>query len=905
MRSRGRRLSERWLPELRFGRSRRDHRPMGGMPCADVGHVIERDGQSACRLNELARSSRGTLLACASHCLGALGEIGRVSIVGFVDSVGRDLRFAVRSFVRRPTFTFAAVVTLALGIGATTAIFSVVYSVLIKPLPYPNADELVSVSHAAPGANITGDLGEDPAMYFTYRDENRTFASIGLWQQGAMTLTDRGEPERVSALAVTDGTLQALGVQPTRGRWFTEQEAFGPAAERYSVIFSHAFWQQRFGGDEAVLGRELSIDSRPSHVVGVMPRGFRFLDVTPQPDVIVAVRLDPAEQWIGNFSWQTLGRLEPGITPAEAHADLERMLPIWLDAWPTAPGITKEGIASWRITPIVRPSRDDLAGGVASTLWVLMGAIGAVLLIACANIANLLLVRADARRQEIAVRAALGAGAKRIARELLVESLVLGVAGSVLGLALAYLGVRGLVAVGPSNLPRLEEIAVHPPVLVFTLAVSLASTLLFGSIPALKAALRVARPLSGLPRGSSATRERSSTRSALVVVQVALALVLVVSAALMIRTFQALSDVDPGFSDPATIQTARVWIPTDLFPSPEQYTRMQREIRDKIAALPGVTSASFAHDLPMEGLYSNIAVVVEGETLAAGETPPLRRWVYVSPGYFEAMGTRVIAGRDVTWSDIETGGRVVVISEDFAREIAAEPAAALGHRVRFADDQAAWREVVGVVQSVRQDGLYEEPPITVYWPVLRDNRFGTPTVAFVVRSERAGTASLREEVRQAVRSVNGNVAITLEGTMQDLYAESLARTSFTLVMLAIASAMALALGIIGIYGVIAYVVSQRTREIGIRSALGAEPRQLEKMFLLHGLTLSAVGVVVGLVASAALGRAMSSLLFGIEPIDPVAYAGAIGVILAAAALATYLPARRAAKIDPIETLKAE
>ncbi len=829
-----------------------------------------------------------------------------MNVVGFVASAARDVRFALRGLLRRPNFTFAAVLTLALGNGATTAIFSVVDSVLMNPLPYPNADELVSVSHAAPGVNITGDLGEDPAMYLTYRDENRTFASLGLWQQGAVTLADRGEPERVSALVVTDGVLQALGIQPMRGRWFAEQEAFGPPAEGgYPVILSYSFWQQRFGGDEAVLGRELSIDSRPSHVIGIMPRGFRFLDLTPQPDVIVAARLDPGRQTIGSFSFETLGRLEPGVTPAEARADVERMLPIWLEGWPIGSGLTKEAIASWRITPIVRLLRDDLVGGIASTLWVLMGAIGAVLLIACANIANLMLVRADSRRHELAIRAALGAARARVARELLVESMVLGAAGSALGVLLAYGGTKMLVAIGPSNLPRLHDIAIHPPVLAFTFGVALASTLLFGSIPALKVAQRVDRPSSGLPRGSSATRERSATRSVLVIAQVALALVLVVSAALMIRTFQVLRDVDAGFSDPATIQTARIWIPTSRFPDAGQYTRMQHEIRDKIAALPGVTSASFAHDLPMEGLYSNIPVVVEGETLAAGETPPLRRWVYVAPGYFEAMGTRMIAGRDVTWSDIETGGRVVVVSEDFAREIAAEPAAVLGRRVRFAADQAAWREVIGVVQSVRQDGLHEDPPITVYWPVLRDNMFGTPTVAFVIRSERAGTASLMEEVRQAVRSVNGSIPITVEGTMQDLYSESLARTSFTLVMLAIAGAMALALGVVGIYGVMTYVVAQRMREIGIRSALGAEPRQIEMMFLVHGLALTAVGVIVGLAAAAALGRAMSSLLFGIEPIDAVAYVGAIGVILAAAAFATYVPARRAAKVDPTETLKAE
>jgi putative ABC transport system permease protein len=834
-----------------------------------------------------------------------------VNIIGFFDSAGRDLRYALRSLPRRPAFTLTAVLTLALGIGATTAIFSVVYSVLIKPLPYPNADELARIRHSAPGIN-SDDLGSSPTMYFTYRDENRTFASVGQWQEASATLAGIGEPERVRALRVTHGTLQALGVQPTRGRWFTEEE-YGPAAEGPEpVILSYAFWQRRFGGDEAVLGRELSIDSRPSNVVGIMPRDFRFLDMTPQPDVIVVIRLDPARQTIGTFGFQTLARLEPGITPAEARADVERMLPIWLDAWPILPGVrvTRETVANWQITPVVRPLKDDLVGGVSSTLWVLMGAIGAVLLVACANIANLMLVRADARRQEFAVRAALGAVPARIARELLVESLVLGAAGSVLGLALAYVGVQLLVAIGPSNLPRLEEITVDAPVLAFTAIASLASTLAFGSITALKHALHIDMPALGAARGSSASRERSATRSAFVVVQVALALVLVVSAALMIRTFQALRDVDPGFSGPATIQTARIWIPQTVSSDPSQYTRVEREILDRIAALPGVASAGFSSHVPMVGGEGTGGGPVEVEGQLQTAPPAQRNWKYVAPGYFEAMGTRMIAGREVTWTDIEAGGRVAVISESFARELAAEPQGALGKRIRFAAERDAWREVIGVAQSVHENALYEEPPSLVYWPVFMENMFnspalGTPSVTFVIRSARAGTVGLMEEVRQAVRSVSGNIPIGQERTMQDLYAGSLARTSFTLVLLAIAGAMALALGVIGIYGVIAYVVSQRTREIGIRLALGAEPRHLKKMFLLHGLTLSGAGAVVGLVGAMVLARLMSSLLFGIGPTDPLAYIAALGVIILAAALASYLPARRAANIDPIETLRAE
>jgi predicted permease len=833
-----------------------------------------------------------------------------MDIIGLIDSVGRDLRHALRGLRRRPTFTFAAVLTLALGVGATTAIFSVVYSVLIKPLPYPNAGELVRIRHSARGEFGGADF--DPTMYLTYRDENRTLASIGLWQDASATLTDGGEPEQVRTLRVTDGTLQALGVQPMRGRWFTEQE-HGPGVQGPApVILSHAFWQRRFGG-EAAVGGQLSIDARPAQVVGIMPPDFRFLDNTPQPDLIVAVQLDRAALQInGGLNYQGLARLRPGVTPAEARADAERMLSIWPDAWPlrTDLGLTREALTNFQLTPVIRPLKDDVVGGVASMLWVLMGAIGAVLLVACANIANLMLVRADERRQEFVVRAALGAGGARIARELLVESSSIGAAGSVLGLVLAYFGLQLLVAIGPSNLPRLQEIALYLPVLAFTVAVSIAATLLFGSITALKAALRIGTPMTLGARGSTASRERNATRNGLVVVQVALALVLVVSAALMIRTFEKLRDVDPGFSEPATIQTARLWIPNALAPDPEAYTRMQHEMLDKIAALPGVASAGFTSTLPMESPPIKPPIVVEGQTLAAGETPAFRGHKFVSPGYFEAMGTRIIAGRDITWNDIEAGGRVALISEEFARELAPEPAGALGKRVKTFFQTDAWREVIGVVQSVHEAGLYEEATSFVYWPALVADMFGSPMVgtpfaAVVIRSERAGAASFTDEVRQAVWSVNGSAPITSERTMQDVYAGSLARTSFVLVMLAIAGGMSLLLGIVGIYGVIAYVVSQRTREIGIRSALGAQPRQLEKMFLLRGLRLAAAGVLAGLVAAVSLGRSMSSLLFGITPLDPAAYVAAVVIIAAAATLATIVPARRAAAIDPMQTLRAE
>jgi predicted permease len=587
------------------------------------------------------------------------------------------------------------------------------------------------------------------------------------------------------------------------------------------------------------------------------------------------------------------------------------MRPIWLDAWPPFPGTSKQQVENLRIVPVARPLQGDMVGGVASMLWVLMGAIGAVLVIACANIANLMLVRADARRTEFAVRAALGAAPSRIARELLLESFAIGLSGAVFGLLLANGGLHFLVAMGPSDLPRLNEIAVHPQVLAFTMAVSLASTLLFGSVTALTQSLHADAPMSGAARGANATRERNATRSTLVVVQVALAVTLVVSAALMIRTYQALRDVNAGFSDPATIQTARIWIPTGEFRDPKQYTRMEHEILDSIAALPGVSSAGFASELPMESSGNNGPIAVEGQTASPGQPVRGRKWKFVSPGYVGTMGTRILAGRDVAWSDIEAGGRVALVSEALAREIAGDPAGALGKRIRLApfprDD---WHEVVGVVEDVHHDGLSAAAPDTVYWPALVENMFsqtfvGTPSISFAIRSTRAGTIALSEEIRSAVHSTSASIPVGSERTMRDYYAASLSRTSFTLVLLAIAGAMALSLGVIGIYGVIAYVVQQKTREIGIRSALGARPEHLTRMFLVRGLALSGLGALVGLLAAAALGRLMSSLLFGVRGLDGTAFGVALAVTAAAAALASSLPARRAATIDPMETLKSD
>ena len=842
-------------------------------------------------------------------------EIYRMNSISPLETFGRDLRMAIRGMRRRPGFTLAVVLTLALGIGANTAIFGVVDGVLIKPLSYPNAGELVSIKHVAPGLSVS-ELRMSATQYFTYRDEGRVFQHIGLYGDGGRTITGVGEPEQARALFVTYDVLQALGVKPQLGRLFTEADSTVRGRPYAPVILlTHAYWQRRFGGDRSIVGRQLVADSNPVEVIGVMPEGFRFLDMEPAAEVISLITIDRSGLRIGGFGYWSLARLKPGVTVADANADIARMLPLWLNAWPTPPNTAgRNEYEKWKITPAVQPLKDEVVGGVGDMLWVLMATIGMVLLIACANVANLMLVRSESRRQEFAVRTALGARRGDIVREVLVESVALSLVGGALGVALAYAGLALVVATAPTTLPRVEDISLDPRVMAFAIVVSLLSSVLFGTLPALKHATQHGATVVGAARGASTSRERQRTRNALVVVQVALALVLLVASGLMIRTFVALLDVEPGFAAGADVQTARVWVPPPQVPDAERVMRIQHEILDKIAALPGVKAAAFASAVPMEGplRVALSPVYVDGKDYAPGTTPPMRRMKTVSPGYFGAIGTRMIAGRDITWSDIYGRAKVAIVSENFARELWGSPAAALGQRIRDSAPASTdlWREIVGIVEDVHEDALYQVAPAFVYWPVMMEHfngntLFATRAVNLVIRSDEAGRESLLNGVRSAVSSVNSSMPVFLVRTMKDLYDESMARTSFALIMLAIAAALALALGVIGIYGVIAYVVAQRSREIGIRLALGAAPIQLKRMFVRQGLVLTAVGAGVGLVTAVALTQWMSSLLFGVERLDPPTYAAVLSVLALAATMASYVPARRAAAVDPVETLTAE
>jgi len=813
------------------------------------------------------------------------------------------LRHLVRRLARAPLFTSVTVATLAIAIGANTAIFSVLDAVLLKPLPYPRPDELVGLWHTAPGVNIT-DLNCGPFLYFTYREEGRTFQDVGLWKEGAASVTGLAEPERVTVLRVTDGVFPLLGVAPLLGRSFSRQD--DQAGSPPTVMLSHGYWQSKLGGDPGAIGRRLTIDGEAREVIGVMPHDFRFLDL--KFALILPMQFDRAKVFLGNFSYQGVARLKPGATIAQANADVARLLPISFDRFPVPPGFNKKMFAEARLAPRLRPFKQDLVGDIGNVLWVLMGTIVLVLLIACANVANLLLVRVEGRQQELAVRVALGASWGRIARELLFESVTLGLVGGVIGLGIAYGLLRLLVFLAPANLPRLEEIALDPGALLFTLVTSVLAGLLLGLIPVVKyAAPHVATGLRSSSRSSSASRERHRARNGLVVVQVALALVLLVGSGLMVRSFRALRDVQPGFTGPAEVLTLRISIPEAQVKDEEAAARMQQAIQEKVAALPGVASTGLGSGIPLDGNDWHDPVFAEDRAYSEGQIPPLRLFRFVAPGFLKTMGTPLVTGRDLTWSDAYDRLPVAMVSEGLARELWGSPTAALGKRIRETS-KSGWREIVGVVADVHSDGLDQKAPTTVYWPVLLKEFEGdgmARSLALVIRSPRVGSESFLKEVERAVWSVNPNVPLASVRTLLSIYERSMARTSFTMVMLGLTAGMAMLLGFVGIYGVTSYAVSQRTREIGIRLALGARGPALTGMVVLDGLKLAAVGAACGLAAALGLSRLMAALLYGVGAADPATYALVALTLLSAAMIASYLPARRVTKVDPVEALRAE
>jgi predicted permease len=823
-----------------------------------------------------------------------------------VESLSDQLRQVLRRLMRSPIFTIITIITLAAGVGANIAVFSVVEGVLLKPLPYPHAEMLVGVWHTAPGLNMD-EVNMAPSNYFIYREQNRVFEDIGVYQDYSVAVTGQGNPEQVPALVVTDGVLPTLGVAPMLGRWFSRADDTPSAAD--TAMLDYGYWQRRFGGDRSIVGRAITVDGKLRQVIGVMPRNFRFLD-GEQPALILPLQLDRNKTTLGQFSYDGIARLQPGISLAQANADIVRLIPTVWRSFPAPPGFSMDLFQTARLGARIRPLGQVVVGDVGKLLWVLMGSIGVVLLIACANVANLLLVRAEGRHQELAVRAALGASRWRIASDFLLESVVIGILGSGLGLLVAWGALRLLIAINPQGLPRLQDIGIDLTVLGFTIVVSLFCSLLFGSIPALRYAS--ARMGTGLREGGrtlSQGRERHRTRNTLVVIQVGLAFVLLICSGLMIRTFRALTHVDPGFDSQAGIQTFRLAISEVEVPKAENVMRREEAIAQGLAAIPGVTSVALANSVPMDGGHWMDPVSAQDRNYADGAQPPLRRFKFVSPGFLRTLGIPLIAGRDFTWAETYQRFPVAMVSENLAREYWGSPAKALGKYIRVGtkDD---WRQIVGVAGDLLDDGTNKDAPTIAYWPILMnhfesDDENVRREVLYAIRSSRAGSESLMNDVRRAVWSVDANLPLFKFRTQEYFYSRSMARTSFTLVMLGVAAALALLLGLVGLYGVISYSASQRRREIGIRIALGAQRNAVTAMFVRQGLFMAGGGVACGLIVAVAATRLLRSLLFHVSPMDPLTYGCAALALCAAGALASYIPSRRTASVDPVEALRAE
>jgi predicted permease len=826
----------------------------------------------------------------------------------------KEIGFAARRLLRSPAFTVAAILTLALAIGANAALFAVVERVLLNPLPYPESDRLIDVNHTALRISLGPSLGITRGYYFHYRERAHTLESIALYDTAGATLAGDGEPQRVRVTSATPSFASVMQVYPVVGRWFTEDEGRPGAPQR--VVLSHGLWMRHYGGDSGVVGKSISLSGVSAEIVGVMPQSFAFPDATVDAWRPLQVA---REMGFGIWLYNAVARLRDGVSVEDARRELNALIPDVVRAFPgdlfAENNSTVIGLIS-----APRTIKEAMVGSVSRALWIVLASVGLVLLVACANVANLFLVRSEARQREVAVRLALGAGRAGIMRYFLAESVLLSIAGAVVGLAFAWSAVRLLVAAGPATLPRMREIHLDGMVVLYTLALSVVTALVFGTIPLWRnVALTPALNESG--RGNTASRDRHRARHLLMGGQVALALILLIASGLVARSFQKVRDKDPGFT-PASALAFTVALPAGAYPTRTTAVAANQAIIDRLSTLPGVTAVSSSTCLPLSfGCFGN-SLRVRGRPVTTGTTVPVGLYRAVGAGYFETMGIPIVRGRSITRDDIERKAPVVVVSDALVQRVFAgeDP---IGQYLTSNAPPARPGgppapeplQIVGIVGDTPIRSMAEPAPASQLskpmsiagGPDIPAQALVGPDVSsmsFVVRSATPPT-TLLPSIRRAVDAVDPKLAIAQVATLQEMVDRASAQMAFTMTLIGAAAIVALLLGIVGIYGVMSYIVSQRTSEIGVRLALGAQPRSVAAMILRQGSTVAIAGAAIGLVAALAGSRLIASLLYGISPRDPAVFAGTTLLLLLVAALACWLPARRAARLSPLEALRAD
>ena len=817
-------------------------------------------------------------------------------------SVISQLRLFCRRVRTNPGFTLLSLLTLAIGVGANVAIFAVVNAVLLRPLSIPESERLVILRHAAPALAQLDELPMSDALYFLYAEESRTLESVAVYREELASFTGPENPQRVGAASVSASFFDVMRTPPRLGRGFGAEDDRPGAAP--VIVLSDDLWRARFGGDPGVIARVVDLDGARVEVIGVMPPGFGFSQ--QEVELWRPLRLDPQNVQLGAFGINGVARIASGEALGRVRAELEAMLSNLEEVFPdegAAPILANAGFR-----PLVDLAREVVVGDIESTLWILLGAVGFLLLIACANVANLFLVRSETRHGEVAVRAALGESGGRLAASVLVESLLLGLAGGLLAMPLASLAVRLLVAFGPRELPRLDEISIDAAVLVFGLVVSVVAGLLFGLLPALRAsAVAAAGHMTAGARGATVGRERQLARRGLVVTQIALALTLLVGSGLAVRSFQRLAEVDPGF-DPVDVLTFGLALPARDYESPEARLNLHRQVVDRLRGLPGVADASASSTIPLGGELSGSGHTIEGRPLSDGEVPPVFMTKRVAPGYFDALRVELVEGRVFEDLDGARPAPVVIVSRSLARTHWPGESA-LGKRMRLGgppdEEGEQWSRIVGVVDDIHEIALHEDPPQMAYYPLpgIAGGEGVPASMSFIVRAPNA--AALAGAVRETVRGLDPTLPLAEVETLETLVGRARGERAFVMTLLAISAGLALLLGSVGLYGVVSCMVVQRGREIAIRMAVGAQVADVRRLVLTEAGGLALLGAVLGIAAAVALTRRLQSLLFETSPLDPLVFVAVSTLLIGVCLLASWLPARRAARIDPLTALRAE